>query len=259
MTLGLRHSLALIVLALLTHAAACDAAQLTVFASSAVAAAMRGLVPQFERDSGNTLNVRYDTTMALKGDIESGAAFDVAILTAAANESLTSSGKILATASSAIARSGIGVVVRAGAPKPDINTAEAFKRSLLSAKSVAFTANGASGTYFEALLQRLGIADAVNAKALRPSGGTVGELVAHGDAELGVQQISELLPVAGIDYVGPLPADYQNYTVFNASLGAQAKDPSAGKALIAFLLTPAARKLFSVNGMEAPQGALAAR
>jgi molybdate transport system substrate-binding protein len=247
-----RSALSLLLLMALGQSAPLAAAQVTVFASSAVAAPMRELAPQFERDTGNKLTVRYDTTNALKADIDDGAAFDVAILTAAASESLASSGKMLPEASRAIARSGIGVVVRAGAPKPDIRTAAAFRAALLSAKSVAFTANGASGTYFEGLLQRLGIAESVNAKALRPQGGAVAELIARGEAELGVQQISELLPVGGIDYVGPLPPDYQNYTVFSASLGAHALEPQAGRALIAFLATPASRKVLTADGMEAP-------
>jgi molybdate transport system substrate-binding protein len=227
-----RSALSLLLLMALGQSAPLAAAQVTVFASSAVAAPMRELAPQFERDTGNKLTV--------------------AILTAAASESLASSGKMLPEASRAIARSGIGVVVRAGAPKPDIRTAAAFRAALLSAKSVAFTANGASGTYFEGLLQRLGIAESVNAKALRPQGGAVAELIARGEAELGVQQISELLPVGGIDYVGPLPPDYQNYTVFSASLGAHALEPQAGRALIAFLATPASRKVLTADGMEAP-------
>jgi molybdate transport system substrate-binding protein len=252
MTGSSRSALAAAMLLVLAQPSMSRAAQITVLASSAVAAAMHSLAPQFERDSGNSLVVRYDTTNALKGEIENGAGFDVAILTAAANDALTAGGKILAAGSSAIARSGIGVVVRAGASKPDIGTSAAFTAALLSAKSVAFTANGASGTYVEALLQRLGIAEAVNAKALRPPGGTVGELVARGEAQLGIQQISELLPVGGIDYVGPLPPEYQNFTVFSASLGTQARQQAAGKALIAFLMTPAARKVFATNGMEAP-------
>jgi molybdate transport system substrate-binding protein len=247
-----RSALFLLLLIALGQSAPIGAAQLTVFASSAVTAAMGELAPQFERNTGHKLTVRYDTTNALKTDIDDGAAFDVAILTAAACESLANSGKILPEASQPIARSGIGVVVRAGARKPDIRTAEAFRAALLSAKSVAFTANGASGTYFEGLLQRLGIAESVNAKALRPQGGAVGELIARGEAELGIQQISELLPVAGIDYVGPLPPDYQNYTVFSASLGVRTKSVQAGRALIAFLAMPASRKVFTANGMEAP-------
>jgi molybdate transport system substrate-binding protein len=245
-------SLSLLLLIALARSGPAAAAQLTVLASSAVAAAMQGLAPQFEHDTGNTLTLHYDTTNALKTGIENGTAFDIAILTTAASEALIGSGKILPKDSHPIARSGIGVAVRAGAPKPDIGTADAFKAALLSAHSVAFTANGASGTYFEGLLQRMDIAAAVNAKALRPQGGAVGELVARGDAELGIQQISELLPVGGISYVGPLPAEYQNYTVFSASLGAHATNARAGRALIAFLSTPASRKVFIANGMEPP-------
>jgi molybdate transport system substrate-binding protein len=247
-----RCALSLLVLGALARVAPAAAAQLTVLASSAVTAAMQGLAPQFERNTGNTLALHYDTTNALKTGIENGATFDVAILTMAASEALIDSGKILPDGSHAIARSGIGVAVRAGAPKPDIGTADAFRAALLSARSVAFTANGASGTYVEGLLQRMGIAESVNAKALRPQGGAVGELVAHGDAELGIQQISELLPVGGIAYVGPLPAEYQNYTVFSVSVGAHATDTRAARALIAFLSTPAARKVFMANGMEPP-------
>jgi molybdate transport system substrate-binding protein len=247
-----RNALSLLLLIALARSAPAAAAQLTVFASSAVTAAMQALAPQFERDTGTKLSLHYDTTNALKSGIDNGTAFDIAILTTAASEALIDSGKILSKDSHAITRSEIGVAVRAGAPKPDIGSADAFKAALLSARSVAFTATGASGTYFAGLLQRMDIAEAVNAKALRPQGGAVGELVARGEAELGIQQISELLPVAGITYVGPLPPEYQNYTVFSASLGAHATDARAGRVLIAFLSTPAARKVFMANGMEPP-------
>jgi molybdate transport system substrate-binding protein len=252
MSASWRHALSLLLLIALVRSAPAAAAQLTVLASSAMSAAMQRLAPQFERATGNTLAVQYDTTNALKTRIDDGTTFDVAILTAAASDALISSGKILPDASRPLARSGIGVVVRAGAPKPDIGSADAFKAALLSARSVAFTASGASGTYIEALLQRMGIAEPVNAKALRPQGGAVGELVARGEAELGVQQISELLPVSGISYVGPLPPEYQNYTVFSASLATHATHARAGRAFIAFLSTPAARKVFTANGMEPP-------
>jgi molybdate transport system substrate-binding protein len=149
-----------------------------------------------------------------------------------------------------LARSGIGIAVRAGAPKPDIATADALKRALLAAKSVAYTIEGASGIYFAAVLARLGIAAEVKAKAKLLTSGATAELAARGEAELAVQQISEILPVAGAELVGPLPPELQLQTVFAVGIGSQAKMPDAAAALARFLTSPEAVCVIRAKGLE---------
>ncbi len=149
-----------------------------------------------------------------------------------------------------LARSAIGISVRKGAPKPDISTPDAFKKTILAAKSVAYTSTGASGTYFLSLADKLGIGDAVRAKAHTTPGGPAGELVAKGEAELAVQQISELLPVAGTELVGPLPPDLQSITTFSAGIGTAAHNAAGARALADFLATPDAIAVIRVKGME---------
>ena len=149
-----------------------------------------------------------------------------------------------------LVRSSIGVAVRAGAPKPDISSVEALKRTLLGAKSIAYSAS-ASGVYLsQELFPRLGIADQIKAKCHRIANEPVGAVVARGDAEIGFQQISELLPVAGIDYVGPLPPDVQKVTVFSAGVAVGAKHPEAARALIKFLASPAVVPAITKSGLE---------
>jgi molybdate transport system substrate-binding protein len=189
-----------------------------VLASNGVKAVLRELAPQFERSTGHNLAITFDRSSELKKRIEAGELFDVAILTGPMIDGLMQQRKVAAGTGANMARSGVGVAVRAGAPKPDIGTVEAFKRALLDAKSVAYTTEGASGVYFASVLQRLRIADAVQAKSKTQPGGAVGELVARGEAELAVPQISELLPVAGTEVVGPFPPELQSFTLFTAGL-----------------------------------------
>jgi molybdate transport system substrate-binding protein len=150
-----------------------------------------------------------------------------------------------------LARSAIGIAVREGAPKPDIGSAAALKRTLLAARAISYSKTGISGVYFPTVLERLGIAAQVASKVLLPpSGVPVGEVVAKGDAEIGVQQISELLPVPGIEIVGPLPAELQKVTVFSAGLFTDASEPKVAKSLIVLLTAPAARPVYQRKGME---------
>jgi molybdate transport system substrate-binding protein len=151
-----------------------------------------------------------------------------------------------------LARSAIGIAVRQGAPKPDIGSAAALKQTLLSARAISYSKTGISGVYFPTVLERLGIAAQVASKVLiPPTGVPVGEVVAKGDAEIGVQQISELLPVPGIEIVGPLPAELQKVTVFSAGVFVGAKEPDAAMVLVKALIAPAARQLYAKKGMEA--------
>jgi molybdate transport system substrate-binding protein len=230
--------------------AGAGAGEIKVLSTNGVKAIMEELGPQFERATGHKLVVTFEVTTALKKDIEAGATFDVTILTASAIDDLVKQGKAKGPGA-AIAKSGVGVAVRAGAPKPDISTVEAFKRTLLAAKSVAYTTQGASGIYFvNVVIERLGIAAEIKAKAKTQPGGSTAETVARGEAELAIQQISELLPVEGAAYVGPFPPELQSFTAFAAALGPAAKDPEAAQSLIRFLTAPSALSIIKGKGME---------
>jgi molybdate transport system substrate-binding protein len=211
------------------------------------------LVPDFEKQTGNKVIVDNDTSGGLQKRIETGEAFDVAIITPAIIDALATSGKIVANSRVNLATVSIGVVVKEGALKPDIGTVEAFKNALLAAKSVAYidpTSGGSSGIYVDKLLERLGIADQVRPKAKLKKGGYVADLIVSGEAELGVHQISEIVPVKGAVLVGPLPKEIQNSTTYAAGLSALAQNTEAAQALIKMFSGPAAASVFKAKGME---------
>jgi molybdate transport system substrate-binding protein len=227
------------------------AANIKVLGTHAVMAVMSDLAPAFERQSGHTLAVSYDPSALLRQRIESGEDFDVAVMTRAALDELAVQGRIISSCVD-IGRSGLGLSVAKGSRKPDIGTVDGFKRALLAAKSVVRSRDGASGAYFATLIERLGIADAMRDKTVLGGSGRVAELVARGEAEMAVQQISELLPVAGAQYAGPFPDELQLYTVFSASVAASSARGNAAKAFIASLVAPEAAALFKTNGLEPP-------
>ena len=219
--------------------------------SNGVKAVVLDLLPQFERANGVTPVITWASTNMLMDEIGKGATGDLAILTDEAIDGLIQQGKMVAGSRVDLVRSAIGIAVRQGAPKPDIGSAAALKQTLLSARAISYSKTGISGVYFPTVLERLGIAEQVAAKVLiPPSGVPVGEVVAKGDAEIGVQQISELLPVPGIEIVGPLPAELQKVTVFSAGTFVGATDPQAAKALITLLTSSAARPVYQRKGME---------
>ena len=221
-----------------------------VLCTNGVKSVMLDLVPAFERTSGTKLVITWGSANGLLKELETGADGDLAILTAEAIDGLIAQGKVVAGSRVDLASSGIGVAVRKGARKPDIGSPDALKSALLAAKSVAHSKTGMSGIYFPTVLARLGIADEMKSRIVMPEPGTpVGELIAKGDAEIGVQQISELLPVAGVDIVGPLPAALQKITTFSAGLLAGAKDPDTANALVKFLAAEAPR-LLKEKGLE---------
>jgi molybdate transport system substrate-binding protein len=222
--------------------------QISVLSSHAVLGALSELVPQFERASGRRLSFSYDPANVVRRRIEDGAAFDIAIATRQVIDALTDAGKIVAASKTDIGRSGLGLAVRAGAPKPDIGTVEAFKRALLAAKSIVRSRDGTSGQYFAALVERLGLAEALRSKLRLGPGGYVGEQVAKGEAEMAVQQISELLPVAGVQ-LAPFPEELQLYSVFTAGIGNACRDRDAATAFIDFLTAPAALPVFRAKGL----------
>ena len=231
-----------------------QAATIKVISGGAFKQVLNALAAQYEKETGDKLDIAYQTVGQHLDLIKSGKEeFDVAVLTPEAIDGLVKEGKVVAGSSAALAKVGIGVVVKAGAPKPDIATVEAFKRALLAAKSVAYIdpkAGGSSGIYVAGLLQRLGIADQVNAKAVLVHGGAVADHIADGEAEIGIHQISEILPVEGVTLVGPLPAEIQNFTVYAAGVGAAAKDSAAAKTLVKFLSGPHAQPIIKAKGME---------
>jgi molybdate transport system substrate-binding protein len=231
-----------------------EGAELKVVSGGAFKQVLTALAAQYEKESGNTLNIAYQTVgqhlVLIRGGKEE---FDVAVLTPEAVDSLAKEGKIVPGTRANLAKTGVGVVVKKGAPLPDISSVEAFKRTLLAAKSVAYIdpkAGGSSGIYVARLLERLGIAEQVNAKAVLIQGGAVAEHVADGEAEIGIHQISEILPVAGTTLVGPLPAEIQNFTVYSAGVGVAAKDEAAARALVKFLSGPHALPIIKAKGME---------
>lgn len=207
-----------------------------VLCTNGMKSVMVDLVPEFERAAAAKVVVTWGSANGLLKELETGAGGDLAILTAEAIDGLIERGKVIAGSRVDLARSGIGIAVRKGASRPDIASPEALKRALVAARSIAHSKAGMSGIYFPTVLARLGIAEETKPKIVMPDPGTpVGELVANGDAEIGVQQISELLPVAGIEIVGPLPEPLQKITTFTAGVLAAAKEPDAAAALLKFV------------------------
>jgi molybdate transport system substrate-binding protein len=221
-----------------------------ILSTHAVQDVLRELGPLFERARGLTLTFDYDPANALKRRIEDGAAFDVVIVTRPVIDALARQGRVHRETCTDIGRSGLGVAVRLGVTKPDITTSASFKRTLLAARSVVRSKEGTSGMYFETLLDRLGIADAMRNKIVLGPSGCIAELVARGEADMAVQQIPELLAVKGVRYVGPLPAELQLSTVFAAGVGSLARDYKAAKAFVDALAEPSAAALFIAKGLE---------
>jgi molybdate transport system substrate-binding protein len=228
--------------------------EIRVMTSGAFTAALLDLIPLFERATQNKIVVAT-TTMgtganSIPSRLQRGEAVDVVIVADTALLRLIKDRKVLAESHVALARSSIGMAVRAGAARPDIGSIESLKRTLLQARSIAYSAS-VSGDYLASeLFQRLGIADQILPKSRRVEGERVGAAIARGEAEIGFQQISELLPVPGIDYVGPLPPEAQKDTVFSAGVATGSTIPEAASALIRFLASPEAADAIRKSGME---------
>ena len=229
-------------------------AEIKILSTHAVQEVLSELGPAFESVSTVDLAIDYDPANALRRRIEAATPFDVAIVTRTVIDGLALKGKVRRETCKDICQSGLGVAVRQGAAAPDIATVDAFRRSLLAAHSVVRSREGTSGLYFETLLGRLGIADAMRGKVVLGPSGRIAELVARGEAEMAVQQIPELLPVKGVQYVGPLPGELQLWTVFAAGVGSNAHDPAAAKTFIEALVAPSAVALFRTKGLEPVPG-----
>ncbi|MGB6537248.1 MAG: substrate-binding domain-containing protein [Xanthobacteraceae bacterium] len=229
-------------------------AELKVFSTIGVRSAAEALYRQFEQAMGHRLAVTWGTAPMLGKRVESGESADVLVLSRTGIDGLLKLGKVAAGSDVTLAGSGVAIAVKAGAPKPDIATAEALKHTLLACKSIAYSepsAGGASGVYFAKLIERMGIADAMKPKTkFPPPGGFCAELLLTGEAELAVQQTPELLHVAGAEIVGFLPGDLNLVTYFAAGVMPGTKHADAAKALIAFLRTPEAKAAFRVKGLE---------
>ncbi|MCC7348906.1 MAG: substrate-binding domain-containing protein [Variibacter sp.] len=248
------RSLTLGVALALAFVAQATAAEMKVLTAGAFKQVLVAIAPAFERESGHRLEIVNDTVGALAKRIREGEAFDLVVVSPAALDDLAKAGKLAGGARANLARVGVGVMVRAGAPKPDIATVEAFKRAVLAAQSVAYIdpeSGGSSGIYLAKLFERLGIADAVKPKAKLKRGGYVADLVKSGEAELGIHQISEIVPVKEVTLVGPLPAEIQNYTTYAAGISAQAREAAAAQALLRTLTGPATAAVLQEKGMEA--------
>jgi molybdate transport system substrate-binding protein len=215
--------------------------------------ALRGVLIEIADDfcarSGFRIAATYKSTNTVLTMIGEGARSDVVIATREAIDRLLRDDIIVGGDIAHIARCGIGIAVRAGAPKPEIGTVAAFKRALIEAKSISFSRQGASGVHFAEVIDRLGIGDEVRRKA-KIIDTYVGELAASGEVELAVQQISELMPVTGIDIVGPLPADLQKISVFSAGVFTDSRNPSGGQKLLELLAAPALIPVLLRKGLE---------
>jgi molybdate transport system substrate-binding protein len=245
---GFTAIMAITVASAIGLAAPAAAADLSLFASNAINVILEEIIPPFERASGHKVTLRLDVAARLRQDIESGAAFDLAILVGNL-DGLVQRGKMATGTPVALGRSGYGLAVRQGAPKPDIATTEAFKQALLKSSSVAYTEGGGSGSYFLGLIDRLGIAAAMQPK-LRPGTNTQ-EAVARGAVEMSVNGIVPILRARGVELAGPLPAELQSYSVFFAGISATTKHNAAAVALLKYLTTPAVVATFKQRGVEA--------
>ncbi|MDF0581575.1 substrate-binding domain-containing protein [Bradyrhizobium yuanmingense] len=249
------RNLALGLFGLLLLTGTSDAAEVRVMISGGLTSAYKALAPEFEKASGHKVLTEYGPSMgttanAIPVRLERGEPADVLIMVGYALSDLASKGKVVAGSQVDLTKSPIGIAVKSGAPKPDISSADAVKRALLAAKTIAYS-DSASGVYVSTeMFDKLGITEAMKDKARKIPATPVGEIVAHGEAELGFQQISELKPVKGIDIVGPLPDELQRITNFSAGIATGAKEPEAGRALINFLASPAAHDAIIASGME---------
>ena len=224
--------------------------EIKVMATVAVKETFLELAQQFEKSSEHKVVPVWSASTDITKRVKASETADIIIVGAGAIDELITLGMLRPGSRVDLMKSGIGVAVRAGAPKPDISSQEALKRALLSAKSIGYS-TGLSGVYMSSLFQRMGIADELKPKLKQaPPASLVGEMVARGEVDIGFHQVSELIHVAGIDYLGPLPAEIQQITTFSTGIHVGAKDPTAAKAFVDFLRAPSAAPVIKRNGME---------
>ena len=230
------------------------AAEVKILTAGAFKQVVLAVMPELEK-LGHKVTVDNDTVGALQKRIDGGETFDVVVVTPGAIDDLAKKGKVAEGSKTVLARVGVGVMVKAGTSMPDVSSVESFKQALLAAKSVAYidpASGGSSGIYVASLLQKLGIAEQVKPKERLKKGGYVADLIKSGEAELGIHQISEIVPVKEVVLVGPLPAEIQNHTTYAAGIGAGTKESEAAKAIIRVLSGPAAAAVLKEKGMDRP-------
>jgi molybdate transport system substrate-binding protein len=231
-----------------------QAAEIKLMSSGGMKVMLTDLITSFERATGDKVMATYGAPGVIKDRIAAGDAVDVLVFPAPDLDDLVKQGKIVADSNFVLARSGMGLAVRAGAPKPDVSTPEALKSTLLAAKSIVYTdpaLRSPSGLHFAKVLERLGIAEDMKAKSKLHDGTSFNaEFVARGEIEIAIQQISEILPVPGVELAGPLPGDLQLTTVYATGIGTAAKEPAVAKEFIKLLMSPAAAAVIKTKGME---------
>jgi molybdate transport system substrate-binding protein len=226
-----------------------ELAEIKVISGGAMRRFLTEVVPLFEAASGSKVAIRFGLTREMKAAIEAGAEFDIALLPRSAIDELAQAGKIAAGTATDIVRSLVGLMVRAGATEPDIGSVEAFKSALRRAKAISYS-KGPSGLYVAELLERLGLVAEMKDKTVFAIGRPVGEVIASGEAEIGMQQIIENQPVKGAHLVGPLPSELTNYVMYSAGFAPNAIDSTAARAFIEFLASPEAVRIIRAKGME---------
>jgi len=234
----------------LTPPTPANADELRLFVTRAIETVLKEVGPQFEQQTGFKLVAISDVSAGLLKRVNEGEQFDVFTGTPSQIAGLIKDGKLIAATQTTLVRSGIGVEVHAGAPKPDVSSVEAFKQTLLGAKSIAYLKEGASGLYLASLLDRLGIADAIKSKVTRPETDIVSELVARGEVEIGMVVITQILTTPGVELVGPLPAEVQSYISFVGAVSSNSRNADAAHALLRFLASPVAVPVIRSQGME---------
>ena len=231
-------------------AGAAQAAEIKVLSSNVAKEAYTEMFPQFEKASGHKIVITWAGTNDIKKKIDAGEVYDFIVIASPQMDGFIKDGKVSAGSKADLVKSGVGVAVKAGAPKPDFSSAEALKKTLLAAKSVGYS-QGPSGVYMASLFEKMGIADAVKAKAKVVTPGVpVATVVRSGEAEIGFQQVSELIHEPGIDFLGPLPAEVQRITTFSGGIHAQSKEPAAAKALQSFLTAPERAPTLKRHGLS---------
>jgi molybdate transport system substrate-binding protein len=228
-----------------------QATEVKAFVTGAARAAYETITPQFERASGHKLVTHFDLPPALIRKIDAGEPYDVVILSYDV-DALIKQGKVVAASRTVFGRVGVGVAVRQGSPKPDFSTVEAFKRSLLEAKTIATSGEGSSGRYVASLIERLGIAEQIKPKIRSGGSGASAQMLSRGEVDFVVSGLPPLIGTPGIEWLGYLPEEINSWLVFSGGVGVNAKEAEAGRALLKFLATPAALAVYKANGLEPP-------
>ena len=240
-----------VILASLAFAASANAAELKVLCTNGVRAVVQELIPRFEQSSGDTIRILFEPSTQLRKRVDAGEPFDLVIMTTTLVDAEIAAGKLVRDSRTFIARSGLGMSIREGAKKPNISTVNGFKSALLNAESITYATQGASALPFELLVAKLGITSQLKPKYdLRPTAAEVGDAVASGVVEIGIAPVSEILPVRGVDLVGPFPKEVQSYVEMTGAVSAMAKEKDEARKLLAFLVAPASLPVYKLKGME---------